>query len=112
MSAHHSTRMHLPLKTVFGKIGDTYQSDCNSYKMHAMATHHRGAGQPLDIELDLHKENQEIESTQYLDAAVPEEMGHLEDPKHNHHTKLLALTRKLDDLCQWVQDEEGCPKKP
>ena len=40
MSAHCSLRLCSPLKTVFGKIGDTYQAYCNTYKTHAMATHH------------------------------------------------------------------------
>ena len=31
----HSLRLHSPLKTVFGKIGDTYQAYCNTYKTHA-----------------------------------------------------------------------------
>ena len=48
MSAHHSLRLPSPLKTVFGKLGDTYQTYCNTYKTHTMVTHHGGLGQPLD----------------------------------------------------------------
>lgn len=48
MSACHSIRSYSPLKSVFGKIGDMYQSYCNTYKMHAMATCHGGIGCPLD----------------------------------------------------------------
>ena len=48
MSACCNLRPCSPLKTVFNKLGDTYQAFCNTYKTHAMATHHRGAGQPLD----------------------------------------------------------------
>ena len=40
-SAHCSTRLHSPLKTVLGKIGDQYQAYCTMYKIHTMATHHQ-----------------------------------------------------------------------
>ena len=42
--------------TVFGKIGDTYQTYCNTYKTHAMATCHGGLGQPLDRDIDVTRE--------------------------------------------------------
>ena len=58
MSAHHSLRLCSPLKTVFGKIGDTYQAYCNTYKTHAMATHHGGSGSPLDRDIDVTRETQ------------------------------------------------------
>ena len=48
MSAHHSINSCSPLKSVFRKIGDTYQAYCNTYKIHAMATCHGGIGCPLD----------------------------------------------------------------
>ena len=35
-------------KSVLNKIGDSYQTYINTYKTHPMATHHRGAGQPLE----------------------------------------------------------------
>ena len=44
MLAHKSLRLHSPLKTVYGKLGDTYQAYCNTTKTHAMATHHGGSG--------------------------------------------------------------------
>ena len=39
--------MHSPLKTVLGKIGNTYQTYCTVYKTHAMATHQGGTGHPI-----------------------------------------------------------------
>ena len=113
MSAHHSIRSHSPLKSVFGKIGDTYQSYCNTYKMNTMATCHGGMGHPLDRDINLNKENlenaeTEIENTHDFDATValnePEETGHPQGPEYNTHMKLATLTRDLDDLCQCVQD--------
>ena len=47
MSACQSLRLHLQLKTVFQKLGDTYQAYCNTYKTHTMATHHGGSEQPF-----------------------------------------------------------------
>ena len=64
MSACHSIRSHSPLKSVFGKIGDTYQSYCNSYKTHAMVTWHGGIGHPLDRDVDLNKENPQNAETE------------------------------------------------
>ena len=54
MSACHSLRSHSPLKKVFGKIGDTYQAYCHTYKTHAMATHHGGSGQASDRDINAH----------------------------------------------------------
>ena len=48
MSACHNLRLHSPLGTVFDWLGDTYQAYCKTHKTHTMATHHGGAGQPLD----------------------------------------------------------------
>ena len=59
MSAHHNTRSHSPLKTGLGKNGDWYQAYCTTYKTHAMATLHRGAGHPLDRGLDILTEDPE-----------------------------------------------------
>ena len=72
MSAHHSTRMCSPFKTVFEKIGDTYQAYCNTYKTHAMATLHRCSGCPLDKDTDLNLEtaDTEIGSTDGFNATV------------------------------------------
>ena len=69
MSAHHSLRSCSPLKTVFEKLGDTYQAYCNTYKTHAMATHYEELGQPLDRDIDVTGEvyentDTDIENTQ------------------------------------------------
>ena len=46
MSARHNLRLHSPLKTVLNKLGGSYQTYIKTYKTNAMATHHRGTGQP------------------------------------------------------------------
>ena len=62
------------LKTVLGKIGDQYQAYCTTYKTHAMATCHRGAGHPLDRGLDLG------------------------DPVYDNQDRLAALMKEINDL--------------
>ena len=87
---------------VFGKIGDTYQTYCNTYKTHAMATHHGGSGNPLDRDIDVTRENQTTIDTDVEDTQDfhPVETDHFENLEHNNPAKLTALTRELDDLCQ------------
>ena len=65
MSAHYSLRCHSPLKTVFGKIGDTYQAYCNTYETCTMATHNGCSGQHPDRDINAHETiDAEIEHTQ------------------------------------------------
>ena len=111
MSACCSLWSHSQAKMVFGKIGDTYQAYCNTYKTHTVATHHRGSGSSLDRDTDMTREplntaDTGIEDTQDFNTA---ETVHFEDLKHKNPTKLTALTKEIDDLHQWVQAEEGQP---
>ena len=103
---------------VLGKIGDQYQTYCTTYKMHAMATHHRGAGCLLDKGLDILTEDPEHadidnDSTNSLDVTValgvPEAVGHLEDPVYNNQDRLTTLMREINDLHQRVAAREGQP---
>ena len=59
MSADHSLRSHSPHKTVFGKIGDTYQAYCHTYKTHSMAT-------PLEAQNNLQIEILRLMKSQIL----------------------------------------------
>ena len=107
MSANDSLRSCLPLKTVFGKIGDTYQASCHTYKTHAMATHHGGSGQHSDRGINAHK-------TTDAETEHAQEFHHIntsdfQDSEPNNPTRLTAITRKLDDLCQQVQAGGGQP---
>ena len=111
MSACHSLRSQSPLKTVFGKIGDTYQAYCNTYKTHTMATHHGGSGQPLDRDISVAREAHktadiDIEDTQDFHTI---DTDHFEDLEHNNPARLTAITRELDDFFRWVQAGEGQP---
>ena len=62
MSAHCSLRLCSPLTSVLNKIGDSYQINCNTYKTHAMATHHGGVGQPSDRDPNLPEQDTDIPS--------------------------------------------------
>ena len=90
------------LKQVLGRLGDIYQVYCNSYKTHAMATHHGGSGQPLDRVTCMPREEQLVVNT---DVEVqqdfhPEDTDQFENFEHNSPARLHAVTRKLDDLHQ------------
>ena len=100
MSAHQSLWLCSPLKTVFEKLGDTYQVYCNIYKTHAMATHHGSSGHSLDRDIevtrDTHKPTDtDIENTQDFH---PEEIDHFEDLQHKNPAQLTAVTREVDDM--------------
>ena len=97
MSAHHSLRSHSPLKTVFRKIGDTYQAHCHTYKTHAMAIHHGGSAQLLDRDITAHKTTDtEVEHAQEFDHVNTNDF---EESEPNNPTRLTTITRELDDLC-------------
>ena len=93
-----------PLKTVMNKLGDSYQTYINTYKTHAMATYHRGAGQPLDKDPTPHAQDTDILSDYHH-----EDMDNFENVKHKNHTTLKALTRDLDDLQHRVETAKGQP---
>ena len=93
MSACCSIRSHLPRKTVFRKIGDTYQAYCHTYKAYAMAACHGGSGQFLDRDINTHgTTDTEIEHAQ-------EFHHYFNDSEPNNPTRLTTITRQLD-LCQ------------
>ena len=93
---------------MFGKIGDKYQAYCTTYKTHAMATHYRGAGCPLDRDINLHIEDSETtglhndnESISGSDTTIalggPITEGHPNDLTYSNQAKLMALTWKIND---------------
>ena len=116
----NSEQMHSLLKTVLARIKQRYQTYYTVYKMHAMATHHGGAGCPIDRDVDIHVEDAEAtgidnnnESVSGSDTTVA--LGGLEaevNPNElipSYQAKLTALTREIDKLCQWVEAREGQP---
>ena len=104
MSATCKFRLHSPLKTIFNKLGDTYQACCNTYKTQTMDTHHGGVGQPLDSDTTPHGQDTDIPNDSYH-----EDMDNFENMEQENHTNLAILTWDLDDLCHRVQAGEGQP---
>ena len=118
----NSEQMHSPLKTMLGKIGDRYQAYCTTYKIHTMATHHGGAGHPVDRDIDLHIGDMEginmgpdsnNESTIGSDTTIAfggsETDGHSSKRTPSNQANLTAIMRKINDLHQWVEAREGQP---
>ena len=77
--------------------------------MHAMATHHGGAGFPLGIGLDILTEDPEptdidSEITHSLDATVavggPEAVGQPKDLVYSNQDRLTAFMGEINDLHQ------------
>ena len=106
MSAHHNLRSCSPPKAVHNWLQDTYQAYCNTYKTHAMATHHGGTGQPLDRDATA---NRKDTYGNILHDYHLEDMDDFENVEHENHTNLTTLTWELDDLCHRVQAGEGQP---
>ena len=80
MSACHNPRSHSPLKIVLNNLGNSYQTYINTYKTHAMATHHGGAGQPSDRDPYLPEQGTDIPSDHL------EDMDNFEnEEKKEHH---------------------------
>ena len=88
------------------------------YKTHTMATCYRGAGCPLDRDIDLHIEeamgiDNDNESTHGWHAIVafggPEAEGHPNDPIYNNQDKMMELTREINNLHKQVEAGEGEP---
>ena len=104
MSACCTLRTCSPLKTVFNKLGDTYQAYCNTYETHAMTTCHGGAGQPLDRDATLHGKYTDIPNDYHH-----EDMDNFEKTEQENYTNLATLTWELDDLCHRFQTGECQP---
>ena len=97
-----------PLKTVLGRIGDTYQVYCNTYKTYTMSTHHGGSGQPLDTDTSMTREEQpDVDANVEVQQDFhPKDTAQFEVLEHNNPTRLTAITRELDELYQRIQAEE------
>ena len=92
---------------MFNKLGDTYQAYCNTYKTHAMATHHGGAGQPLDRDATLHGKDTDIPNDYHH-----EDMDNFENAEQENHTNLATLTWELDDYATGSSLEKVNLQKP
>ena len=103
MSACHNLRMHSPLKKVLSKLGDSYQTYLNMYKTHTLATHHRGTGQPS--EMDPNSQAQDIDTPNDYQGDIDD----FENIEHENHMQLKELTNKLDQLWHKVKAAKNQP---
>ena len=94
MSACRNLWTHSPIKKILNKIGDSYHTYINYYKTHAMATHYRGIGKPLEKDSD----------PQETDVAIQDEyqadINDLENIEPDHQAGLRDLTHEIDQLCK------------
>ena len=94
------------------------------YKMHAVASHHGGAGHPVDRYINLHIEDMEgintgpdnnNVSTSGSDTTIAfggsEADGHPSKLIPSNQAKLMALMREIHDLHQWVEARECQPEE-
>ena len=111
MSAHHNLRLCSPLKTLLGKLGDSYLVYCNTYKTHSMATHHIGSGQPSDKVTDTPRKDKPVVDTNVELQQVTHSMDadHFEYLEHNNPDRLYIITRELDNLHHCIHAEEREP---
>ena len=103
MSVHCSFQMHSPLKKVLNKTEDSYQIYINSYKTHAMATHHGGTGKPSG------KDSDPQENCFTIHNEYQADVNNFENVKPNHHARLRDLTNEIDYLWQKVEVNETQP---
>ena len=98
-------------KSVLGRLGDTYQAYCNTYKTQAMATHHGCSGLPLDRVTDMPREEQPIMDTEveFQQDFHHKDTDEFENLEHNSPDRLHVIRRELDDECVRIQAEEGQP---
>ena len=82
MSAGHNFQTHSPLKKVLNKIEDSYQTNINAYKTHAMATPHGGTGKPSEKDSDPQGNNVVICNEYQAD------INDFENIEPDHHERL------------------------
>ena len=92
MSACNNFWTCSPLKKVLNKIEDSYQTYINSYKTHAMATHHGGTAKPSEKDSDP-QENDVIIHNEYQ-----ADINDFENIAPDHHERLRDLNHERDQL--------------
>ena len=74
-----------------------------------MATHHGGSGQSTDRDIPAHETTDT--ATKHAQEFHHVNTNDFEESEPNNPTRLKAITRELDDLCQQVQAEKHNPWK-
>ena len=101
MLAHQRLQTHSPIKKLFHKLGNSYQTCLNFHKTHAMATCYGGIG---DTSMN-NPESQDIDSDSW-DNYQGDDQEHIEfDPP----VALQHLTSEMEQLRQTVKDKDNDP---
>ena len=99
MLAHQRLQTHSPIKKLFHKLGNSYQTYINFHKTHAMAIHYGGIG---DTSMN-DPESQDIDS----DSQENYQEDHV---KFDPPVSLQHLTCKMEWLRQTVKDKDNDPR--
>ena len=101
MLAHQRLHIHSPIKNLFHKLRNSYQTYINFYKTHAMATCYGGIG---DTSMN-NPESHDMDSDSQ-DNCPAHNQEHIE---FNPPVKLKHLTCKMEQLRQTVEDKDNDP---
>ena len=92
MSAHQNLWTCSPIKKILNKIGDSYHTYVTYYKTHAMGTHYRGIGKPLE------KDSGPKETDIAIQDEYQADINDLENIESDHQTGLKDLTCEIEQL--------------
>ena len=104
MLAHQRLQTHSPIKTVFQKLGNSYQTYINFHKTHTMATCYGGIGDPSMND----PESWGIDSNSQENY-----QGDVNDQEHVEFAPpvtLQHLTHEMEWLRQTVKDKDNDPR--
>ena len=94
---------HSPIKKLFHKLGNSYQTYINFHKTHAMATHYGGIGVTSVHDPESHDMDSDSQDN------YQEDVNDLEHTEHNPPVKLKYLTHEMEQLRQTVEDKNNDP---
>ena len=81
---------HSPIKKLFHKLGNSYQTYISFHKTHAIATQYGGIGVPSVNNPESHDMDSDSQDN------YQEDVNDLEHIEHNHPVKLKHLTHEME----------------
>ena len=103
MLAHQRLQAHSPIKKLFHKLGNSYQTYINFHKTHTMATRYSGIGVTSVNNPGSHDMDSDSQDN------YQEDVNDLEHIEHNHPVELQHLTHEMERLRQTVKDRDNDP---
>ena len=92
-----------PIKKLFHKLGNSYQTYINLHKTHAIGTCYGGIGVTSVHDPESHDMDSDSQDN------YQEDVNDLEHTEHNHTVELKHLTCKMERLRQTVKDKDNDP---